>query len=110
MTKMWVLLLGLAGTSAVADVARAQCVLCRCIYSTDFYGTPIRTSSAFPAQGTPECLSRCTDVRLNCGLPGSACFPITSRRVYQVLGGLPENQCPAPPPYTSPYRRGSIVY
>jgi hypothetical protein len=95
---------------AVSDQARAQCVLCRCIYSTDFYGTPVRTSSPFAAQGSPECSARCTDIRLNCVFPGGACYPITSRRVYQVLGGLPENQCPNPPPYTAPYRRGSVVY
>jgi hypothetical protein len=95
---------------AVSNEARAECLLCRCIYSTDYYGTPARTSSPFAAQGSPECLSRCTDVRLNCVFPGGACYPVTSRRVYQVLGGLPENQCPNPPPYTSPYRRGSIVY
>jgi hypothetical protein len=105
----WILLLALVGISAVADEARAQCVLCRCVYSTYFNGAPMRTSSPFQAQGSLECLSRCNDVRLNCAFTG-ACYPVTSRLVYQILGRLPENQCPNPPPYTSPFRRGSIVY
>jgi hypothetical protein len=105
-TKPWMLLFALVTVGAMTNGARADCVLCRCIYGTDFYGTPIRTSSSFPARGTPECLSKCTEVRLNCVPPG-VCYPVTSRRIYQVFGRLPELQCPNPPPYASPFGPGS---
>ncbi len=43
MTKTWVLLSVVLGIGTIAHEARAQCVLCRCIYSTDPIGIPIRT-------------------------------------------------------------------
>lgn len=116
MRKTWVLLFALLAIGTMTNEALALCVLCRCIYATDFNGFPIRTSSSFPAHGPPECLSRCNETRQNCAFPG-VCYPVTSRRIFEVLGALPENQCPNPPPYTSPYGRGkrggggySLVY
>jgi hypothetical protein len=106
MTKTWVLLSVVLGIGTIAHEARAQCVLCRCIYSTDPIGIPIRTSGPFPAQGASECVSKCTQTILRCTFPG-ACYPVTSNRIYQVLGRLPEIQCPNPPPYTPPYGRGA---
>jgi len=105
MRTTWILLLALLAIGSVIDPARAQCVLCRCIYSTDPFGAPIRASSPFPAQGAPDCVSKCTQTILNCVFPG-VCYPVTSNRVFQVLGRLPEIQCPNPPPYTPPYGLG----
>src|SRR5262245_23680098 len=92
----------LLAIGAMTTRASAACVLCRCIYGTDPYGAPIRTSSGFPARGTPECLAKCVETRSNCVFPG-VCYPVTSRRIYEVLGALPEIQCPNPPPYTPPF-------
>ena len=113
MIRAWVLVLALFVVVALVNDAYAACVLCRCIYATDPYGWPIRTSSSFPARGSPECLAKCVETRSNCVFPG-VCYPVTSRRIYEVLGGLPEIQCPNPPPYAAPFggRRGgySIPY
>jgi hypothetical protein len=87
--------------------ARADCLKCRCIYVSDLGGVPIRASGAFPARGTPECSATCNDRRVDCPYVG-ACYQVTGR--YEVLGRVPENQCPNPPPYTRPFNRGSVFF
>ena len=107
MTKAWVFLFVVLGIGTIAHEARAQCVLCRCIYSTDPMGTPIGTSGPFPAQGASECVSKCTQTILRCTFPG-ACYPVTSNRIYQVLGRLPENSVPQSTAlYEPPYGLGA---
>src|SRR5262245_6687736 len=102
--RIWLFALLWVGTMTLE--ARADCVLCRCIYATDPWDAPIRMSSSFPARGTSECLSKCVETRANCVWPG-VCYPVTSRRIYQVFGRLPELQCPNPPPYASPFGPGT---
>ena len=99
----------LLGIGLFAEPARAACVLCRCIYATAPNDMPVRTSSPFQAQGVPDCASKCIETRNNCVFPG-ACYPVTSRRIFEVLGQLPEIQCPRPPPYTAPFNRRSYAY
>jgi hypothetical protein len=94
MTKMVLVLVTLLGAVVALDAARADCLMCRCINVSEFGGPPIRASGAFPARGTPECSATCNQ--------------FAGR--YQVLGRVPENQCPNPVPYTRPYNRGSVAY
>jgi hypothetical protein len=108
-TGTFMFLAALSGIGMFADTADAACVLCRCIYATDASGAPVRTSSPFQAQGVPDCVSMCNETRINCVFPG-ACYPVTSRRIFEVLGQLPEIQCPRPPPYTAPFNRRSLAY
>jgi hypothetical protein len=106
MTKAVLALVALLGAGMTVDAARADCLMCRCIYVSD-YGTPIRPSGAFPARGTPECSATCNDRRIDCPYAG-VCYQVVGR--YQVLGRVPENQCPNPRPNTAPFKRGSIFY
>jgi hypothetical protein len=105
----WAFLVILSGVGFWSETTQAACVLCRCVYATDPYGVPVRTSSPFQAQGVPDCVSTCIETRSNCVFPG-ACYPVTSRRIFEVLGQLPEIQCPRPPPYTAPFNRRSFAY
>jgi hypothetical protein len=107
MIKTVLALAALLGACVALDAARAECLMCRCIYVSELGGAPIRTSGVFPARGAPECSATCNDLRLDCPYVG-ACYQVIGR--YQVLGRVPENQCPNPPPYTRPYNRGSVAY
>ena len=107
MTKIVLALVALLGAGMALDAARAECLMCRCIYVSELGGAPIRTSGAFPARGAPECSATCNDRRLDCPYVG-ACYQVIGR--YQVLGRVPENQCPNPPPYTRPFNRGSVFF
>ena len=107
MTKIVLALAALLGTGLALGTARADCLMCRCIYVSELGGAPIRASGAFPARGAPECSANCNDRRLDCPYVGT-CFQVVGR--YQVLGRVPENQCPNPPPNTRPYNRGSVFY
>jgi hypothetical protein len=110
MTKTLFVLAALLGAAGAAlDTARADCLMCRCIYVSELGGAPIRASGAFPARGAPECGATCNDRRVDCPYVG-ACYQVIGR--YQVLGRVPENQCPTPPPYTAPFNRsrGSIFF
>ncbi len=107
MTKTLLVLAALLGTGAALDAAKADCLMCRCIYVSELGGAPIRASGAFPAHSTPECSATCNDRRVDCPYVGT-CYQVVGR--YQVLGRVPENQCPTPPPYTAPFRHGSIFF
>jgi hypothetical protein len=95
MIKTALALIALLGAGSALDAAWADCLMCRCIYVSELGGAPIRTSGAFPARGASECSATCNDRRLG---------------RYQVLGRVPENQCPNPPPYTRPFNRGSVFF
>ena len=104
MTKTSIFLFALLGACAVADAALADCLFCRCVYfSNPGWAAPIRTSGSFAAFNTQQCSATCLDIRIQCPFPG-ACYPVTGR--YQVVGRVPEDMCPNPPPYVSSGRSG----
>jgi hypothetical protein len=107
MIKTVLALAALLGAGLALDAARADCLMCRCIYVSELGGAPIKASGAFPARGAPECNATCNDRRVDCPYIGT-CYQVIGR--YQVLGRVPENQCPNPPPYTRPFNRRSVAF
>jgi hypothetical protein len=96
MTKPLIFVCALLGASAIAQTALASCLLCRCVYSGSPNWPPTGVSSSFSANNLPECLAKCNDIRIQCPFPG-ACYSVVAR--YEVLGRVPDDLCPNPPPY-----------
>ena len=106
MIKAVLALTALLGAGLALDAARAECLMCRCIYVSELGGAPIRTSGAFPARGARSAARLAMTGGLTALMSGHA---TRSSADIRCLAAYPK-PVPNPPPYTRPFNREAFSF